>query len=157
MSQLEHLTFLERNVLVPALRLHGALYQATGGRLGHHVPGLPPSLQLHTTGAKTGAKRSVILSYARDGEDLLVVASAGGSPTAPSWYHNLKSNPAAQVNLGTTRSSVVAIPVLPGDAAYARLWRIAVDDITPNYDVYQQRTTRPIPVVRLTPAQTPKQ
>jgi deazaflavin-dependent oxidoreductase (nitroreductase family) len=99
----------------------------------------------------------VILSYAHDGEDLLVVASWGGSPTAPSWFHNLKRNPAVQVNLGTKRSSLVAIPVYPGDADYARLWRIVVSDMSPNYDLYQRRTTRPIPVVRLTPAQTTKQ
>lgn len=99
--------------------------------------------------------RSVILSYARDGEDLLVVASWGGSPTAPSWYHNLKRTPAAQINIGTERSSVTATPVLPGDPDYARLWRI-VNDMSPNYDDYQRRTTRPIPVVRLTPMQPAK-
>ena len=84
-----------------------------------------------------------------------MVASWGGSATAPSWYHNLKRNPEVHINLGTKRSSVVAIPVLPGEADYARLWSI-VNDMNPNYDVYQRRTIRPIPVVRLTPAQTTK-
>lgn len=155
MSHAEHLTFIERNILSPVLALHYALYRRTGGRIGHHMPGMPPSLLLHTMGARTGVSRSVILSYARDGEDLLVVASWGGSPTAPGWYYNLKNNAEAHVDLGTKRSSVVAIPVLPGEADYERLWRI-VNEMNPNYDVYQRRTTRPIPLVRLTPMRTAK-
>ena len=155
MSHAEYLTLFERSILSRVLWLHDALYRRTGGRLGHHMPGMPPSLLLHNTGAKTGALHSVILSYARDGEEILVVASWGGSATAPSWYHNLKRNPGVYINLGTKRSSVVAIPVLPGEAAYARLWSI-VNGMNPNYDVYQRRTVRPIPVVRLTRAQTAK-
>ena len=146
------LSLAERVVVVlPLLRLHNAIYQRTNGRIGHHLPGMPPSLMLHTTGAKTGALRSNTLTYARDGQDFLVVASMGGAPTSPGWYHNLKNKPEVEINVGTKRITAIAQPVLPDDPDYERLWRI-VNDINPQYDVYQQRTTRPIPVVRLTPA-----
>jgi deazaflavin-dependent oxidoreductase (nitroreductase family) len=113
---------------------------------------MPPSLILHTTGAKTGASRSNTLTYARDGQDLLVVASMGGAPTSPGWYHNLKNKPDVEINLGTKRIRATAHPVLPDDPDYERLWRVVNDNNSNQYTVYQGRTTRPIPVVRLTPA-----
>jgi hypothetical protein len=120
----------ERIVGLPLLRLHNSLYQRTNGRIGHRMPGMPPFLMLHTTGAKTGALRSTAFTYARDGQDFLVVASKGGAPTSPGWYHNLKKHAAGRdqrrdkANRGHRASRAEA---------------------------YQQRTTRPIPVVRLTP------
>ena len=72
----------ERIVGLPLLRLHNSLYQRTNGRIGHRMPGMPPFLMLHTTGAKTGALRSTALTYARDDEDFLVVASKGGAQTS---------------------------------------------------------------------------
>ena len=89
-----------------------------------------------------------------DGDDYLVVASKGGDPKAPGWYHNLKANPNVEINVGPKRFSVTAKPVTPDDPEYARLWPI-VNDMRGNKDRYigyQKRTSRPIPVVRLTPA-----
>ena len=127
------LSLAERVVVLPLLRLHNAIYQGTNGRIGHHLPGLPPSLILHTTGAKTGALRSNTLTYARDGQDFLVVASMGGAPTSPGWYHNLKNKPEVEINVGTKRITATAQPVLPDDPDYERLWRI-VNDINSQYD-----------------------
>jgi F420H(2)-dependent quinone reductase len=92
-----------------------------------------------------------VLTYARDGQDFVVVASMGDAPRAPGWYHNLKSEPQAAINIGTRRIRVTANPTLPGDLNYARLWRIVNENNSNHYQAYQQRTTRPIPVVRLTP------
>src|SRR5262245_25066774 len=104
------------------LRFHDAVYKGTNGWIGHHFPPLATSLLLHTVGAKTGQQRTTSLSYARDGDEYLVVASKGGDPKAPGWYHNLKANPNVEINVGPKRFGVTAQPVLPSDADYARLW-----------------------------------
>lgn len=128
------------------------MYQGTNGWIGHRIPGAPNSLLLHTQGAKTGMPRTNSLSYARDGKDYLVVASNGGDPRSPGWFHNLKAHPAVQINVGRRRFGVIAAPVLPDDPDYSRLWRIVNENNAHRYDGYQARTSRPIPVVRLTPA-----
>lgn len=74
---------LERHVGVQLLRLHDAIYRGTNGRIGHRIPGAPPSLLLHTTGAKTSQPRTTSLTYARDGDAYLIVASKGGDPRSP--------------------------------------------------------------------------
>lgn len=133
------------------VRVHDALYQRTNGLIGHRIPGAPNSLLLHTVGARTGLPRTSALSYARDGDSYLVVASNGGDPRAPGWYHNLKADPHVEINVGPRRFAVTAVPVLSTDPDYARLWRIVNANNADRYDGYQARTTRPIPVVRLTP------
>lgn len=143
----------ERYVGLPMLMLHDKIYKATDGRIGHTIPGGPPTLILHTVGAKTGQQRANSLAYAKDGADYLVVASKGGEPTSPGWYHNLKAKPQVEINVGPKRFGVAAKPVLPGDPDYPRLWDI-VNNMKGNknrYIGYQKRTTRPIPVVVLTP------
>ncbi len=82
------------------------------------------SLLLHTVGAKTGKARTTSLTYARDGGDYLVVASNGGEPRSPGWYHNLKVNPDIEINLGRKRFAVTAQPVLPRDPDRERLWKV---------------------------------
>lgn len=133
------------------VRVHDAVYQRTNGWIGHRIPGAPNSLLLHTVGAKTGLARTSALSYAEDGDSYLVVASNGGDPRAPGWYHNLKADPRVEINVGPRRFPVTAQPVLPSDPDYARLWRIVNANNADRYDGYQARTSRPIPVVRLTP------
>ncbi|MFV1363323.1 nitroreductase family deazaflavin-dependent oxidoreductase [Mycolicibacterium elephantis] len=142
----------ERYIGLPLLRLHDKIYQGTNGRIGHRIlPGTPPNLLLHTVGAKTGIQRTNSLTYARDGDNYLVVASKGGDPKAPGWYHNLKANPNVEINVGPRRFAVTAQPVLPDDPDYPRLWRIVNENNADRYANYQKRTTRPIPVVVLTP------
>jgi F420H(2)-dependent quinone reductase len=148
---MSNLTPMERLVLVPLLRLHDAIYKGTNGRIGHHIPLFPPSLLLHTTGAKTGRPRSTTLTYAKDGDSYLIVASKGGDPRPPGWYHNLKADPDVEINVGPKRFSVTAKPALPGDPDYARLWRIVNQNNANRYQSYQSRTSRPIPVIALTP------
>lgn len=143
----------EKHISYRVLLLHDKIYKATDGRIGHTIPGGPSNLILRTTGAKTGLQRANTLCYARDGEDYLVVASMGGEPKAPGWYHNLKANPEVEMNVGPKRLKATATPVAPGDPDFPRLWQI-VNNMRGNkdrYTGYQKRTTRPIPVIRLTP------
>jgi deazaflavin-dependent oxidoreductase (nitroreductase family) len=140
----------EKHLLVPLLMLHDKIYKGTEGRIGHVMfPGTPPNLLLHTKGAKTGLQRTNTLSYAKDGDAYLVVASKGGDPKAPGWYHNLKADPKIEINVGPKRFGVTARPVLPDDPDYTRLWEIVNKNNSDRYANYQKRTTRPIPVVVL--------
>ena len=144
-------SWLEQGVLPRVLQIHDVVYQKTNGWIGHRTLGIP-SLLLHTVGAKTGVARTASLSYARDGENYLIVASKGGDPKAPGWYHNLKANPSVEINVGPKRFGVTAHPVLPGDPDYTRLWQIVNKNNSNRYEAYQQKTSRPIPVVVLEPA-----
>ena len=132
-------------------RAHDTLYQRTGGRIGHRIPGAPNSLLLHTVGAKTGLPRTNSLSYARDGASYLVVASNGGDRRSPGWLHNLKADPQVEINVGPRRFAATAVTVGAGDPDYARLWRIVNANNANRYESYQAKTERPIPVIRLTP------
>jgi deazaflavin-dependent oxidoreductase (nitroreductase family) len=145
------MTSLAEQALFAFLRVHDKIYQATNGRIGHRLPGAPHSLLLHTVGAKTGQPRTTTLSYARDGNDYLVVASKGGDPRSPGWYHNLKANPNIEINVGPKRFAVTARPVLPDNPDYARLWQIVNTNNANRYVEYQKKTSRPIPVIALTP------
>ena len=146
---------VEQRVGPPLLMLHDKIYRGTDGRIGHTIPGIPSSLIVHTIGARTGLKRANTLSYAKDGDTYLVVASKGGDPKAPGWYHNLKANPDIEINVGPRRFGVTAKPVTPNDPDYARLWQIVNNNNKNRYIGYQKRTSRPIPVVRLEPVNRP--
>ena len=137
-------------MLPRVLRVHDVVYRNTNGWIGHRTLGIP-SLLLHTVGAKTGVARTASLTYARDGGNYLIVASKGGDPKAPGWYHNLKASPNVEINVGPKRFGVTAKPVLPDDPEYARLWQIVNKNNSNRYEAYQKKTTRPIPVVVLTP------
>jgi deazaflavin-dependent oxidoreductase (nitroreductase family) len=149
----DYMPWYERYLGKPLLDLHDTIYQKTEGRIGHRIPlpGMAPNLLLHTVGAKTGINRTNSLSYSKDGDSYLVVASKGGDPKAPGWYHNLKANPAIEINVGPKRFAVTAKAVLPDDPDYARLFKIVNENNHNVYEGYQMRTTRPIPVVKLTP------
>jgi deazaflavin-dependent oxidoreductase (nitroreductase family) len=133
------------------LAVHGRIYARTGGRIGHHLLGVP-SLLLHTVGAKSGAARTNSLTYALDGQTYVVVASASGGPKNPSWYHNVRANPNVVAQLGTRRVPTIARIVLSDDADYERLWELVNANNKQRYAAYQRRTSRPIPVVVLSPA-----
>ena len=108
-------------------------------------------LVLHTTGRRSGQPRETPLSYTRDGDDYVVIASDGGSPRHPDWYLNLEADPDAEVDIGGRRSPVRAATVT-GDER-DRLWRQAVGSYG-GYAGYQARTDRQIPVVRLSPTRS---
>jgi deazaflavin-dependent oxidoreductase (nitroreductase family) len=133
------------------LRLHNAIYQATGGRIGHRIPGMPANLILQTVGAKSGKPRTNTLSYFPDGDEYIIVASRGGDVRSPDWYHNLKAHPEVDIQVGTARKHVTAHEVPPEDPEYRRLWTLANKGNAGRYDGYQKKTSRRIPVIRLVP------
>lgn len=138
---------------VPLLRLHDMLYRKTSGRIGHRVPGAPPSLLLHTVGAKTGQPRTTSLTYARVGDSYLIVASNGGAERFPGWYHNLRKRPECEINVGPKRFGVTARRLTPDDPDYPRLWELVNKNNSDRYASYQRRTSRAIPIFALTPRQ----
>ncbi|OMC22254.1 nitroreductase [Mycobacterium colombiense] len=127
---------------------HVRAYRETGGETGYLWNGVP-TLLLTVTGRRTGRTLTSALIFGRDGDDYLVVASMGGAPRHPSWYLNLQANPAAGIQVQADELAVVARTA--SAAEKPRLWKI-MTDVWPNYDVYQSRTERDIPVVLLTPA-----
>lgn len=126
--------------------LHTLAYRATRGAVGHKFPGLPAMLLLDHVGAKSGQRRTTPLLYLRDGDDLVIVASKGGFPKHPAWFHNLKANPDAEVQVGSERRRVRARVAEPDERE--RLWPKAVATYGA-YEDYQRRTDREIPLVIL--------
>lgn len=126
---------------------HIKAYQESDGEVGYLWNGVP-TLLLTVTGRRSGGKHTSALIFARDGEDYLVVASLGGAPRHPLWYLNLQANPEAEIQVKADRIAVVARTA--SAAEKDRLWQIVVAG-WPNYDVYQARTEREIPIVVLSP------
>lgn len=124
---------------------HVRRYRETDGDVGHLWNGVS-TLLLTTVGRKSGTPRSSAMIYGELNDNYVVIASQGGAPTHPNWYHNLLANPDVEVQVGGDRFSAVA-RVAEGDER-TRLWKL-MTDIWPNFDVYQQRTARQIPVVVL--------
>jgi F420H(2)-dependent quinone reductase len=141
---------IARKLTAKALQVHQLIYERSGGRIGHRLLGMR-TLLLRTIGAKTGQKRTAALTYARDGRSYVVVASNGGAARAPGWYHNLRADPSASIQIGTEREPVMARFLLPADADYARLWKLVNENNRNRYAGYQKLTSRPIPIVALTP------
>ncbi len=141
----------ESNYTQPDLMLlgedHIRAYRETGGEVGYIWNGAP-TLLLTATGRRSGEKRTSALIFGRDADDYLIVASMGGAPNHPLWYLNLQANPQATIQVKAETLAVVARTA--SAAEKARLWKI-VTDVWPNYDVYQSRTDRDIPVVVLAP------
>jgi deazaflavin-dependent oxidoreductase (nitroreductase family) len=126
---------------------HVQRYRETDGEVGYLWNGVP-TLLLTTTGRKTGQSRTTPLIFNRDGDNYLVVASMGGAPSHPNWYLNLTAQPDAEIQVRAERLAVTAHTAPPDEKA--RLWAVVAEQ-WPNYDVYQSRTTREIPVVVLSP------
>ena len=127
---------------------HAAIYKATGGRVGHHFLGMPPTLLLDHVGAKSGRRRTTPLAYGVDGEDLVLVASKGGYPRNPAWFHNLLANPDTTVQVGSKRRNVRAR--VATKAQRDRLWKLMVG-VYGGFEDYRRRAEREIPLVVLEP------
>lgn len=113
---------------------------------GGNVPGPNRLLLLTTTGAKSGQPRTTPVAYSTDGDRLVIVASKGGGPTNPDWYHNLLANPVVTVELGT--DTFQARAAVAGEQERERLYaRHAA--LMPGFAEYPKKTTRKIPVVLL--------
>jgi deazaflavin-dependent oxidoreductase (nitroreductase family) len=126
---------------------HVRRYRETGGVEGHDWRGTQ-TLLLTTTGRKSGEKHTTPLFYQPYGGNYLIVASKGGAPTPPAWYLNLAEHPRVEVQ--------VRDDVFPARARTATaeekpdMWR-TMTATWPDYDAYQRRTDREIPVVVLEP------
>lgn len=128
-------------------RTHKWLYQKSGGRIGANVFGTPVLL-LFTIGRKTSKKRANLLMYIPKGDAYVVAASNAGAPQHPAWWLNLQANPNAQIQVGSK-----VIPAIARESEgkeRERLWEefVLADG---GYQVYEDRTTRRIPVVVLEP------
>jgi deazaflavin-dependent oxidoreductase (nitroreductase family) len=125
---------------------HTVVYRATNGLIGHRVPGAPPMLLLDHVGAKSGTKRTSPLVYTEDGDDIVLVASKGGNPKNPAWFHNVKANPDTTIQVGSEKRNVRAR--VATDEERKRLWPKVVDTYS-GYAGYQKRTDRKIPLIVL--------
>lgn len=128
-----------------------AEFRANGGRVGGNFEGAP-LLILHTTGARSGAEREHPMMYRADGDRWLVFASKAGAPDNPAWYHNLRANPEASIEVGTgtgtgTETVEVVATELTGDERTEQYAAQAAD--YPGFADYQEKTDRVIPVVAL--------
>jgi deazaflavin-dependent oxidoreductase (nitroreductase family) len=133
-------------VLRRLMGVHTLVYRATNGVIGHHIPGVAPMLLLDHVGAKSGVKRTSPLLYIPDEDDLVIVASKGGYPKHPAWFHNLRANPDTIVQVGSERRAVHAR--VANAQERARLWPRVIEAYS-TYDDYQRRTGREIPLVIL--------
>ena len=119
-------------------------FRTNSGKVGGMFEGAP-LLLLTTTGAKSGQPRVAPLVYTTDGDRIVIIASKGGAPTHPDWYHNVAANPEVTVELGTetfpARAEIAAEP------ERTRLFDQQAA-IMPFFDNYRQQVTaREIPVV----------
>ncbi|MCW3028337.1 MAG: cell entry protein [Solirubrobacterales bacterium] len=120
-------------------------FRANEGRVGGPFEGAPVLL-LTSTGAKSGERRTTPVMYLPDGERMVIFASRGGSPTNPAWYHNLRANPAATVEVGPETVDVNA--VITAGEERERLFS-QQSELYPQFADYARKTTREIPVVAL--------
>ncbi len=126
---------------------HVDRYVATDGEEGYVWRNDAPILILTTTGRKSGEERTNALIFGRYGDDYLVVGSRGGAPAPPSWYLNLVADPEVHVQVKGDRFAAHARTATAEEKS--KLWK-TMTAIWPDYDGYQQRTEREIPVVVLT-------
>jgi deazaflavin-dependent oxidoreductase (nitroreductase family) len=125
---------------------HVWLYRSSGGRRGATMQGMKVLL-LTTKGRKSGEARTVPIVYYLDGDEMYVIASMGGAPQSPAWFHNLTADPDVTVQRGPDTWRARA-EVVPEGAERDRLWK-GVTEQMPNFGEYQKKTTRVIPVVHL--------
>jgi deazaflavin-dependent oxidoreductase (nitroreductase family) len=122
-------------------------YVESDGEKGHRWRGVD-TLLLTTRGRKSGKLRRTALIYGRDGDRFVVVASKGGAKKHPEWYLNLVENPEVEVQVGAEKFKARARPASPDEKP--KLWHL-MTSIWTEYDSYQARTKREIPVVILEP------
>lgn len=144
-------TLLPKNAeIAVGLRLLGLLqffYERTDGRIGSRL-GPYKLLLLRTRGRRTGQLRTSELLYVEDGKNLVVVGSKGGSDSPPAWLLNLQANPRAEAQVGTRRFPVTARTAAGQERE--RLWH-EVNGVWPDYERYQARSARQIPIIVLEP------
>jgi deazaflavin-dependent oxidoreductase (nitroreductase family) len=125
---------------------HVERYRATDGEEGHDWLEGSPVLLLTTIGRKSGEERTTPLIYGRSGDDVLVVASQGGSDEPPAWFRNLEADPEVGVQIWGDRFRARARTATPDEKP--ALWDEMLSHWK-HYDEYQRNTDREIPVVVL--------
>ncbi len=130
-----------------AMGLHTHAYRLTRGAIGHRIPGIKaPMLLLDHVGAKSGVHRTSPLLYISDGDNVAIIASKGGYPKNPAWFYNLRANPETTVQVGAEKRPVRAREATAAERE--RIWARATE-LWPQYEAYQARTERQIPIVVL--------
>jgi len=122
---------------------HIRLYRETNGEQGYLWNGVP-TLLLTTKGRKSGLPRTIPIIYVKVGEAYVIIGSQGGAPKHPFWYLNILADPHVELQVKSEKFAAVARSAQSPERE--RLWAEATKQ-WPNYDVYQTRTTRQIPVV----------
>ncbi len=135
-------------VMKPMSRINTWIYRLSGGKVGGRWLRGAPILLLTTIGRKSGEPRVAPLLYLRDGEKVVVVASKGGMSKHPLWYRNLEANPDVEIEIGRERTKMLARRA--SDQEKAALWPRLIE-MYRDYDDYQARTERNIPVIILSP------
>jgi F420H(2)-dependent quinone reductase len=140
---------LKRPAMRPVTRafstLHALAYRLTKGRA---QSAKYPTMVLTVTGRKTGKPRTVPVIYIEDGDRFVIAAAYSGSDTDPTWWLNLQANPEAVARVGGTTTRVRAAVATCEERPH--LWERLVE-MYPYFTEYQQRTSRTIPVIVLTP------
>lgn len=131
-----------------ATRLNVAVFRASKGRLMNTFPGGAPICVVTTTGAKSGKTRRIALIHLPHGDNKLLVASQGGMPNNPFWYYNIKAHPEIQIMADGQEKTYRARQV--SDEEKASLWPHLLS-LYPDFDEYQARTDRNIPVFSCEP------
>jgi deazaflavin-dependent oxidoreductase (nitroreductase family) len=121
-------------------------FRANGGKVLSGPFVNAPLLLLTTTGAKSGRSVTTPLVYTKDGDRIVIIASKGGFPTNPAWFHNLKKHPTTTIELGKEKFQAKA--VITKNPERQRLFD-AQAKVMPNFTEYQKNTTREIPVIVL--------
>ena len=127
------------------VRAHAWLYGVSNGKIATNMRG-HPVLLLTTRGAKSGLARRVPIVPLVEGDNVYVIASLGGAPSHPAWYHNLKANPDVEVQWFADKYRARA-NILP-EPERTRVWERVVAAM-PGFGDYQKKTSRVIPVVQL--------
>ena len=125
---------------------HVEVYRRTDGAEGFDWLKGSKIILLTTIGHRSGEERTVPLIFGKDGDDYLIVASKGGADDPPAWYVNLQANP--EVTVQDRADVFKAIARTANDDEQQRLWPVMTAE-WPDYDEYQTKTERPIPVVVL--------
>jgi deazaflavin-dependent oxidoreductase (nitroreductase family) len=141
---------LMRLLFLIAATAHVALFRVTRGRRFNQIPNAGPLLLLTTTGRKSGKTRTRPVSYLPEGDDLIVIGSAGGADVHPGWAVNLRHNPDATVELPGGEKRAVKARWTKG-AERDRLWS-EVKTRYPVFAGYETKTERQIPLTRLSRA-----
>ena len=127
--------------------IHNYVYIYSKGLIGKTIFGRP-CLILFTQGAKTGVERKNVLAYLKESNSFCIVASNGGREKNPGWYHNLKSNPKCEIQIGKKKFSGKAIQI--DNEEYSEWWKKMDHMNDGGYTSYQKRTERKIPLMVIT-------